>query len=103
LPILGGFAIRVGVIEFVFPGRLRHRAPLWVPSGAVFHIRIRALSATLVQPEVASALLESAQFYQDRERWFIWLFLLMPDHLHALLSFPREERMSSVIGDWKRY
>jgi putative transposase len=27
----------------------------------------------------------------------------MPDHLHALISFPPNERMSAVIGDWKRY
>jgi len=27
----------------------------------------------------------------------------MPDHLHALLSFPRNESMSSVISDWKRF
>lgn len=27
----------------------------------------------------------------------------MPDHLHALISFPQNERMSAVIGDWKRY
>jgi len=26
----------------------------------------------------------------------------MPDHLHALLSFPPNESMSSVISDWKR-
>ena len=27
----------------------------------------------------------------------------MPDHLHAILSFPEDERKSQVIGDWKRY
>jgi len=26
----------------------------------------------------------------------------MPDHLHALLSFPREPGMSVVIRNWKR-
>lgn len=31
------------------------------------------------------------------------LFLLMPDHVHALLSFPKHEAMPDVIGDWKRY
>lgn len=29
--------------------------------------------------------------------------LLMPDHLHALTSFPVQERMASVVGAWKHY
>ena len=36
-------------------------------------------------------------------RWHVTLFLLMPDHLHALLSFARDESMSEVIKDWKRF
>jgi putative transposase len=36
-------------------------------------------------------------------RWHITLFLLMPDHLHALLSFARDESMSEVIRGWKRF
>jgi hypothetical protein len=27
----------------------------------------------------------------------------MPDHLHALLSFPRDEAMSRIIGEWKHF
>jgi len=27
----------------------------------------------------------------------------MPDHLHALLSFARDQTMSGVIGDWKHF
>jgi len=27
----------------------------------------------------------------------------MPDHLHALLSFPRDQSMSKLIRDWKRF
>ena len=30
-------------------------------------------------------------------------FLLMPDHVHAVLSFPRDKSMSDVIRDWKRF
>jgi REP element-mobilizing transposase RayT len=29
--------------------------------------------------------------------------MLMPDHIHALLSFERDKSMSRVIGDWKHY
>ncbi len=27
----------------------------------------------------------------------------MPDHLHALLAFPPDKKMSSVIGTWKSF
>ena len=89
-----------------FPGRLYHAVPGWVEEGAVFHIRIRCREdniASLVTPETATALLESARFYCANGRWYVHLFLLMPDHLHALISFHREDRMSAVIGDWKRF
>ena len=36
-------------------------------------------------------------------RWHIALFLLMLDHVHALLAFPRDRSMSRVIGDWKYF
>jgi len=90
-----------------FPGRLYHRVPHWVEPGALFHIRIvldrekeqRALGDSLL----GQALLESAEFYQQKQRWQITLFLLMPDHLHALLSFPRNQSMSEVTSDSKRF
>jgi putative transposase len=49
------------------------------------------------------ALLQSSVFYETKQRWHITLFLLMPDHLHALLSFASDESMSGVVGDWKRF
>jgi putative transposase len=27
----------------------------------------------------------------------------MPDHLHAVLSFPRDKAMSDIIREWKRF
>ncbi len=31
------------------------------------------------------------------------LLLLMPDHLHALISFAPNASMSSTVGDWKHF
>jgi REP element-mobilizing transposase RayT len=93
-------------MEKQYPSRLFHQTPSWVENGAVFHIRIRCAnsnSVSLVQPELADSMLESAKFYTQRGRWFAHLFLLMPDHIHALLSFPKEEAMTRVVADWKRY
>src|SRR6266480_2868657 len=36
-------------------------------------------------------------------RWHITVFLLMPDHLHAVLSFARDKSMSELIRGWKRF
>lgn len=85
-------------------GRLHHAVPGWVPDGETFHIRIRAESPDLVQQaSLAHALLSSVEHYQASARWRCRLFLLMPDHLHALISFPREPGMSDTIRAWKTY
>jgi REP element-mobilizing transposase RayT len=90
-----------------FPRRLHHTVPPWVESAALFHIRIaldcEAEQRALTEPILAQALLDSAKVYETKQRWHITLFLLMPDHLHALLSFASDESMSGVIGDWKRF
>jgi hypothetical protein len=100
-----------------FPQRWHHTVPRWVEPGALFHIRIaldrekeqRALTdPSLAQVRHGESVLwrtifDSAKFYEARMRWHITLFLLMPDHLHALLSFAHNESMSEVIRAWKRF
>jgi putative transposase len=76
-----------------------------VNAGALFHIRIRVASAkqtSLVEPALASALLKAAADYHVFGHWWCELFLLMPDHLHALLAFSHETGMSVVVRNWKR-
>jgi REP element-mobilizing transposase RayT len=93
-------------MEKEYPDRLFHKTPSWVEDGSVFHIRIRCAvtnAVVLTQSGTAEALLKSAAFYDEKRRWFIRLFLLMPDHIHALISFPKDQIMSRVIADWKRY
>ncbi len=86
---------------------LGHPSPLvpgWVKTGEAYHIRIRAESFStlpLTDKQLAPALLKSATLYHDIARWYCHLFLLMPDHLHALLVFPPNRKMNEVIGDWK--
>jgi len=95
------------VIYHGFPRRLHHTVPSWVESAGLFHIRIaldrEAQQRVLTDPVLAQPLFDSAKLYETKQRWHITLFLLMPDHLHALLSFARDRSMSRVIGDWKRF
>jgi REP element-mobilizing transposase RayT len=55
------------------------------------------------EASLARPLIDSVRHYHNRRRWFCRLFLLMPDHLHALLAFPRDKAMSQVIKEWKSY
>ena len=90
-----------------FPSKLHHTIPDWVEDGAIFHIRIRLdrtrEQPTLISSPIAESLMGSARFYEQRKRWYITVFLLMPDHIHALLSFPRDRSMSRIVGDWKHF
>ena len=90
-----------------FPSKLHHEVPSWVEDGALFHIRI-ALDRTsqqnaLTEPTLAQSILDSVKFYHEKERWFITVFVLMPDHLHMLVSFHNDQAMSRVIGEWKHF
>ena len=101
-----GESRRDGAIHPSFGRRLHHEVPSWVPGGSRFHIRIRVAPGyrrPLTEPEIGTKLLESAGYYHEKQRWHATIFLLMPDHLHAILSFPAQESMSRVLGEWKRY
>jgi putative transposase len=59
----------------------------------------------LTADDLPKQILESVTFLRDRGKWSPELVLLMPDHLHALISFSWETDMgmNRVISDWKRY
>ena len=86
--------------------KLYHTVPSWVKPGAIYHIRIRCAENNerlLTTPHIAGSVLQSAAFYHRDRKWYIRMFMLMPDHLHALISFPPDKRMSGVVGSWKGY
>jgi len=80
-----------------YPGRLYHSVPSWVRSGSPFHIRIRARGGhahSLTSSDIAMRLLDSARQYHANGRWWCTLIVVMPDHVHAILSFPQEPDMA---------
>ena len=86
--------------------RLPHHVPSWVDHSAVFFVTVCALprgSNILCQPNLAKGLWEAVVFRQGRGHWWVHLLLLMPDHLHMLVSFPDDQRMDKVVSAWKRY
>lgn len=91
--------------ESEYPGRLRHAVPDWVKAGALFHIRLRVAPEQTPPPTESppsDERLAAALRYHETERWWGRLIVLMPDHLHALLSFPQTEGLSTTLRDWKR-
>jgi hypothetical protein len=90
-----------------YPRRLHHEQPFWIdPAGAIYHIRIRAATdnpVPLIHERLGRLLMDSVVEYTRRQIWWPTLFLLMPDHIHALLSFHPQRRMSRVVGDWKKW
>ena len=86
--------------------KLPHEVPSWVSDSAVYFITScthpRGVNQ-LCRPEVAAWLRESMDFREARGDWWIHLAVLMPDHLHALMSFARDRSMNSAIAQWKRY
>ena len=50
----------------------------------------------------AETILDAARFYHEYGRWFLYLFLVMPDHLHVLASFPSGNG-KATCGAWKGF
>ena len=91
---------------FRYPNRLAHRTPAWVERAATYHIRVSVdlnHARLLTEPKIAAALLDSARFYHEQDRWNCRLFLIMPDHIHALLAFPYDKDMGTIVAAWKGY
>jgi len=86
---------------------LVHTPPDWVDDGAIYFITIcleDRNSRALIDPTNAAVIKKAASFYHCESHWWIELIVLMPDHLHALISFNQKVRpMSECIRAWKAY
>ena len=51
---------------------------------------------------VAEKILDAARFYHEHGRWFLYLFLVMPDHLHMLANF-LSGNGKATCGAWKGF
>ena len=87
---------------------LPHEIPAWIdPSSEVYFITINSLPRRMNQlctAATAPSLLQSAAYRHESNQWFIHIFLLMPDHMHALLSFPKQTKgIQQAIKSWKAW
>jgi len=86
--------------------RLVHTTPPWVGSGEIFFITICCVERKtnqLALPPTFQVMTGALEHYVRAEKFWVHLFLAMPDHLHALMAFPENQRMDKVLRDWKRF
>lgn len=87
-----------------FRTKVNHRSPEWIEVPVYFiTICTQERGCNQLCTESAPKILQSVQFYHEKERWYCEFMVLMPDHVHFLLSFRNDEVYQRIIGDWKRW
>ena len=87
---------------------LPHDVPFWVdPQREIYFITMNCRKRgcnQLALPEISARLFETVRHRQEKFLWWPHVFLLMPDHLHALISFPPSGRpLQTVVSKWKEW
>jgi len=80
--------------------------PQWVADGSWFFITINCVPRgknQLCRSDIGNAVLAAVKFNHERFVWHCRLCLLMPDHLHAIVAFPREPGMTTTVKNWKKF
>jgi len=87
---------------------LPHQIPLWInPQAEIYFISINCQARfrnQLAMPDISERLFETVRHRQEGFLWWPHVFLLMPDHLHTLISFPPSGKpFKVVIRKWKEW
>jgi len=87
---------------------LPHDVPLWVdPHREIYFITINCRERRRNQLALPETFLRLFETVRHRQKLFLWwphVFLLMPDHLHALISFPPSGKpLKNVVSQWKEW
>ena len=65
----------------------------------LYHHQLRAAGQNqLCRAETGDVVLAAMKFNHERFVWHCGLCLLMPDHLHAIIAFPREPECKRLSG-----
>ena len=87
--------------------KLPHERLRWPrPEEEIFFITVRCELRGKNQfcyPKIARGIFDCVEFRNRNKVWYAHLMCLMPDHLHALISFPYERPMKQIIANWKRF
>jgi putative transposase len=104
--VQGGRVIPNAPSDFPERKQLPHTPPPWVKPGEVFFITICASHRGTHQLATALAFettRNALEHYREGGKLWPHLLLVMPDHLHLLVSFPPTSRMTELIRSLKRF
>ena len=85
--------------------RLKHHSVDWDLYPEYFITiccKMRAMNQ-LCHSSVADIIRESASWRQKKQWWSIELLVLMPDHIHAIVSPSTKRELLDIVSDWKRW
>lgn len=85
-----------------------HCPPDWVSTSATFFVTVNCKQRgpnQLTNPSCANGIARALDFYHKAGRWNVELAMIMPDHLHLLVSFDWDpgNGMMALLRNWKRY
>ena len=86
--------------------KLPHEIPPWVRQGARHFITVNCRERDadgLCRGDTAVQLLKSARHYEEIGRWYLWLMVVMPDHVHLIITFNLERGVRPIMKAWKGY
>ena len=86
---------------------LAHDSPSWIdPAKEIYFITIccrkRGVNQLAV-PAISEPLIETIKHRNERLDWYAHLGMVMPDHVHLLVSFSRDSRLQTTISKWKEW
>jgi putative transposase len=87
---------------------LPHEVPLWLdPNKEDYFITIccqKRGQNQLAIPAVGCALIETIKHRNNQEIWYAQLAVLMPDHVHVVISFGQiDKRIQTIVSKWKEW
>jgi REP element-mobilizing transposase RayT len=86
--------------------KLQHQTPEWAVDSAIYYLTICTLPRQLNQlcwPHIGRKILDSVAYRETLGHWWTHVCLLMPDHLHMLITPAESPGLASPIVAWKRY
>jgi hypothetical protein len=57
----------------------------------------------LFRADTGDAVVAAVKFNHERFVWHCRLGLFMPDHMHAIIAFPRDPGMETTVKNWKMF
>ena len=62
-----------------------------------------AVALPFTDASTAQKIINSACHYDTIGKWFLWRIVVMPDHVHFLVTFDLSKGIEKTVNEWKAY